>query len=149
MNLISCMKKNVISIAPDTSIRDAADTFIRHHIGTLPVVESNGKLVGILLIRDLVSLVLPDFVNMMQDIDFVLDFGAAETRKADNEMLMTPVKEIMQPPIAGEGDSSLLRATALIKKHNLLDLPVVDDEERLIGIASLVDIGTKFLQSWN
>lgn len=149
MDLISCMKKNVIHISPETSLRDAADTFIRYHIGTLPVVDTDGKLVGILLIRDLVSQVLPDFVNMIQNIDFILDFGAAETRKPDQEMLMTPVRNIMHPPVSGKGDCSLLRASALIKKHNLLDLPVVDDEERLIGIASLVDIGTKFLQSWN
>ena len=149
MDLFSCMKRNVIHISPESSMRDAADTFIRYHIGTLPVVDTNGKLVGILSIRDLVSQVFPDFVNMMQDIDFILDFGAAETRKPDNEMLMTPVRSIMHSPVSGKGDCSLLRASALIKKHNLLDLPVVDDEERLIGIASLVDIGTKFLQSWN
>ena len=149
MDLFSCMKKNVIHISPESSLSEAADTFIRHHIGTLPVVDTSGKLVGILLIRDLVSLVLPDFVHMMQDIDFILDFGAAETRKPDNEMLTTRVCKIMTPPISAKCDCSLLRASALIKKHNLLDLPVVDDDERLIGIASLVDIGTRFLQSWN
>lgn len=55
--------------------------FIQHHIGTLPVVEPDGKLVGTLTIRDLFAQVQPDFVNMMQNIDFVLDFGAAETRQ--------------------------------------------------------------------
>ena len=148
MNLTSCMKKNVIFISPETTVQEAADTFIKHHIGTLPVVDPTGKLVGILLIRDLVSQVLPDFVNMMQDIDFVLDFGAAEFRQADDKLLKTPISKIMQPPIAGKGDCSLLRASALFKKHNLLDLPVVDEEERLIGIASLVDIGTRFLKNW-
>ncbi len=148
MDLIHCMKKNVIHISPEATVREAANTFIQHHIGTLPVVDPDGRLVGILSIRDLVSQVLPDFVNMMQDIDFVLDFGAAETRQPESDVLMTPVKKIMSPPYSGRGDCSLLRASALIKKHNLLDLPVVDDEDRLIGIASLVDIGTRFLQSW-
>lgn len=148
MNLRSCMKKNVIYISPEMTIKEAADTIIQHHIGTLPVVNQDQKLVGIVTIRDLVAQALPDFVNMLHDIDFVVDFGAAETRVPDNELLNTPVKKIMQPPIAGRGDCSLLRASALFKKHNLIDLPVVDDEERLIGIASLVDIGTKYLQTW-
>ena len=149
MNLTSCMKKNVIFISPQTTVKEAAETFVRHHIGTLPVVDPDGKLVGILLIRDLVSQVLPDFVNMMQDIDFVLDFGAAETNHPDEALLQTPVREIMQPPVSGRDDCSLLRASALFKKHNLPDLPVVDEHDHLIGIASLVDIGTRFLQSWN
>jgi len=70
-------EKNVISISPQTTIKSAAEAFMKHHIGTLPVVNADGTLAGILQIRDLLSLVMPDFVNMMQDIDFVLDFGAA------------------------------------------------------------------------
>lgn len=149
MKLLSCMKKKVIFISPETSVKEAAEKFTEHHIGTLPVVDADGKLVGIVLIKDIVSQVLPDFVNIIHDIDFVPDFGAAETRRPDETLLMTPVSAIMQPPVSGKGYSSLLRAAALIKKHNLLDLPVVDDNNRLIGIASLVDIGTRFLHSWN
>jgi len=149
MNLLSCMKKKVIFISPETTVKEAAEKFTLHHIGTLPVVDADGKLVGLLLIKDLVSQVLPDFVNIIQDIDFVLDFGAAETRQPDETLLHTPVSAIMQAPVSGKGHSSLLRAAALIKKHNLLDLPVVDDSDRLIGIASLVDIGTRFLHTWN
>jgi CBS domain-containing protein len=148
MIISNCMKRIVHSISPATTIRQAAETFVSYHIGTLPVVDADGKLVGILQIRDLVSLVMPDFVNLMQDFDFVIDFGAAEFRKPDHELLVTPISAVMQPPISVEGDSGLLRASALFKKHHLSDLPVVDENERLIGIASLVDIGTAFLARW-
>lgn len=149
MNILNSMKKNVYSITPDTTVQQAAETFVRHHIGTLPVVDETKKVVGILQIRDLVSLVLPDFVDLMKDIDFVNDFGAAEERQPGVDLLQQPVSEIMQPPVFAESDCSLLRASALFKKHNLPDLPVVDEEERLIGIVSLVDIGTSFLKSWD
>lgn len=149
MILLNCMKKQVYSIHPETTIKEAAETFIRYHIGTLPVVDAQKKLVGILQIRKMVSLALPDFVNMMQNIDFVLDYGAAEALQPEPELLAKPVSGIMEPPVFAEHDCSLLRAAALIKKHNLVDLPVVDEEERLVGIASLVDIGTSFLTRWN
>ncbi len=148
MNILNSMKKTVYSITPDTTVQQAAETFVKHHIGTLPVVDEQKKLVGILLIRDLFTLMLPDFVNMMQNIDFVVDFGAAEARHPDALLLQKPVSEVMQPPVFTESDCSLLRASALFKKHNLPDLPVVDEEGRLIGIASLVDIGTSFLRGW-
>lgn len=149
MNILKCMKRQVFSINPTTTIKEAAETFVRHHIGTLPVVDEQKKLVGILQIRDLVSLALPDFVNMLQNIDFVVDFGAAEARQPDSATMAKPVSELMKPPVFAEHDCSLLRASAVIKKHDLMDLPVVDEEGRLIGIASLVDIGTSFLASWN
>lgn len=148
MIISNCMKRTVHSISPETTIRQAAETFVKFHIGTLPVVDEKGILQGILQIRDLVSLVLPDFVNLVQDFDFVIDFGAAEYRKPDEELLVTPVSAVMQPPISVEGDCGLLRASALFKKHNLSDLPVVGENGRLIGIASLVDIGTAFLGHW-
>lgn len=148
MNISKCMKKNVHHIPPETSIRQAAEFFVKYHIGTLPVVDEDNKLLGILQIRDLVSLVMPDFVHMMENIDFLLDFGAAEVRLPDDDLLEKPVSQVMQPPVFVAGDSGLLRASALFKKHELADLPVVDNDGRLIGIASLVDIGTSFLKSW-
>lgn len=148
MNAINCMKKQVFSIHPQATIEEAAEMFIRHHIGTLPVVDEHNKLLGILQISDLVALSLPDFVNMMQNIDFVVDFGAAETRQPDPQMLKDPVSKLMQPAVFATHDCSLLRASALIKKHHLQDLPVVDEDDRLIGIASLVDIGISFLRKW-
>ena len=144
----NCMKIQVISIRPETTIDEAAATFVRHHIGTLPVVDVQRKLVGILQIRDLVSLGMPDFVNILKNIDFVVDFGAAESRKPDEALLSKPVSDLMEPPVFAEHDCSLLRAAVLIKKHNLQDLPVVDVENHLVGIASLVDIGTSFLTRW-
>ncbi len=42
------MTRNVISVKPDTSIADAANTMLQHHISGLPVVSETGKLVGII-----------------------------------------------------------------------------------------------------
>ena len=42
----------------------------------------------------------------------------------------------------------LSRAFALLHHHNLTDLPVVDVENCLVGIASRVDVGTAMLKNW-
>jgi CBS-domain-containing membrane protein len=33
-------------------------------------------------------------------------------------------------------------------QHNLHDMPVISNEQKLIGVASRVDIGTAILSSW-
>jgi CBS-domain-containing membrane protein len=36
-----------------------------------------------------------------------------------------------------------------MRQHDLRDLPVVDEEGHLVGLASWVDVGVAFLESWS
>ena len=54
----------------------------------------------------------------------------------------------MQPRLTVEENCGMLRAYALMVKHNLHDLPVVDTDGALVGIASRVDIGAAILSNW-
>ncbi len=78
MTVASCMKREVISIPPTTTIRESARIFVERHIGLLPVVDEEGKPIGVIGLRDLLTLELPDFVRFIADVDFVHDFGAVE-----------------------------------------------------------------------
>ncbi len=149
MRVKDCMKQNVYTIIPLTSIGEAARIFAEKHIGSLPVVDRQGKLVGLLQLRDLLELVLPDFLKLLDDFDFVPDFGAVETRLPSAEVLARPVSKIMQEPVSVEAGSGLLRAFSLLHKHQIHDLPVVDENNVLVGIASRVDVGAAFLSNWN
>ena len=55
----------------------------------------------------------------------------------------------MEPAITVEEDAGLLRAYALMLKHNLQDILVVSKDGKLTGLASRVDIGIAVLASWH
>jgi CBS domain-containing protein len=148
MNIGKHMKRNVVSISETASIREAASTFVKHHIGLLPVVDKDTKLVGAVGLRDLLSLELPDFVSFVADVDFVHDFGAVETTRPSAEVLDRPVTTLMIPAISVPEDSGLLRTYALMVQHNLHDMPVVSSDGKLVGVASRVDIGAAILSAW-
>jgi len=143
-----CMKRKVYSIHSTATIRQAAALVVERHIGLLPVVDDLGKLAGAVKLGDLLSLELPDFFKLLPDLDFVHDFGAVETTRPSAEELNRPITMLMQPAIFVEESSGLLRAYALMKKHNLHDLLVVSEDGALVGIASRVDIGVAILSSW-
>jgi CBS domain-containing protein len=149
MNISKCMKRNVISIPVDATVREAAAIFVKKHIGLLPVVDKNNKPVGVIGMRDLLKLELPDFVNFVEDVDFVHDFGAVEVTHPPASTLNKSVKTLMRPVIAVEEDSGLLRAYALMLQQNLHDIPVISKDGSLIGIASRVDVGVTILSSWS
>ena len=87
MKIDTCMKKNVVSIPMDTTIGEAAAIMVRKHVGILPVVDEQGKPVGVVRLADLLSLEMPDFIHLVEDFDFVHDFGAVETTRPERELL--------------------------------------------------------------
>lgn len=149
MDISSCMKRNVVSIPDTSTIRETAEFFVKKHVGLLPVVDRDNKLIGVVGMRDLLSLELPDFVNFVVDLDFVHDFGAAETTRPGTETLDGSIKTVMKPPFTVHEDCGLLRAYALMLKHSLHDMPVVSKSGKLVGIASRVDIGAAIFSTWS
>jgi len=149
MEIGKYMKSNVVSIPETSTIREAASVFVKHHIGLLPIVDQNKKLIGVVGLRDLLSLELPDFVNFIADLDFVHNFGAVETTRPSKEVLDRPVRMLMSPVISVQEDTGLLRTYALMLQHQLHDMPVISKDGTLVGVASRVDIGTAILSAWS
>ena len=148
MNIEKFMKKNVISIPIETTIGEAAAVFIKNRVSLLPVVDPQGKPVGVVRLSYLVSLEMPDFINLVEDFDFVHDFGAIESVLPSSELLARPVTTIMHPIKTVEEDCGLMRVYAIMLKEDIFDLPVTNDQGELVGIVSRVDIGTGILTTW-
>ena len=146
----ACMKRQVVAVSPATTAQEAARIVVSHHVGTLPVVDELGVLVGVVRLEDLLQVFMPDFVALMDNIDFVHDFGALETLRPQDvlEAAQLTMRDLMQPPVAVERTCGLLRAFATMTKHEIRDLPVVNAAGALVGIASRVDIAAAFLASW-
>ncbi len=148
MEVSMCMKKEIVTVPVTATVADAASKFFAHHIGVLPIVDESGNLVGILQLRDLLHLIMPTFVDLIEDFDYVGDFGAMEDSEPAQEELNKSIAEVMEEPICVRDDSGLVRAFAFIHKNELLDLPVVNRDGQLVGLASRVDIGRALLPTW-
>ena len=148
MNISDCMKRNVVSIRETATIREAAGIIVGKHIGLLPIVDENNRLSGVVGLRDLLNLELPDFVRFVEDLDFVHDFGAVENSRPSATILNKSIETLMRDAITVDEDCGLLRAYALMLQQNLHDMPVLSKDGKLIGIASRVDIGTSILSTW-
>jgi CBS domain-containing protein len=87
--------------------------------------------------------------TLVSDIDFVKDFGnlGMITPESLERAEKLTVVDIMVEPVAEEDTCSLIRALSTMHKHNIRDLPVLQ-EGKLVGIASRVDIGRAFLTGW-
>jgi CBS domain-containing protein len=148
MNIEGYMKKQVVSISATATIADAAAIFAKKHVGTLPVVDTLGKPIGVIRLFNLIALELPDFFHLVDDFDFVHDFGAIESTIPEKEVLSRPVTSIMQPIESVSKDCGLMRVFAIMLKDEIFDLPVTNRAGELVGIVSRVDIGVGILSDW-
>jgi len=143
------MKRNVVSIGPNASLIEAAQLLTEKKVGTLPVVDKRGQLVGIITMRKLVKFFLPDFLNVLENVSFVRDFGAIDMPSPVDIKKAAKIKvsEAMRETVSVEEDDSLMRTMALMATNDVNDIPGVKSGH-LVGIVSRVDIGRAFLQTW-
>jgi CBS domain-containing protein len=53
MNVAALMSTNIVSVLPSTTLADAVRIMIANHVSGLPVLESDGQLVGMITEGDL------------------------------------------------------------------------------------------------
>ena len=110
----SGMIMNPITLGPDRPVREATQLMARFRISGVPIVDSAGKLVGIITNRDL-------------QFERSLDRPIREAMTRDH-LVTAPV---------GTG---LDEAEAILAKHRIEKLPVVDKDGVLRGLITIKDI---------
>lgn len=110
----SGMIKDPITLTADATAGDALSIMREHKIGGIPVIDSDGKLVGIVTNRD-------------------LRFEKTMSRPITE--LMTSDKLI----VTSEG-SDLSEAEQILREYRIEKLPVVDKEGLLVGLITYRDI---------
>ena len=78
------MKKNVYSIHQNATVKEAAAMMLEKRVGTLPVLDEKGMLIGITTMQNIVECFLPDFVSLLASVDFIKDYGALRRNQGGN-----------------------------------------------------------------
>ncbi|MDQ1683078.1 MAG: dehydrogenase [Frankiaceae bacterium] len=112
----SGMVSDPVTIAPDATIADLDELCGNYRVSGLPVVAPDRTLLGIITNRDL--LFLP----------------AAEFATRTVRELMTPMPLVTAPVGISKAD-----AAALLAKHKIEKLPLVDEHGRLAGLITVKD----------
>lgn len=148
MIISDCMRTPVYTIGQDGILQDAMQAMADNMVGTMPVVDEENHLIGIILIDDILSLFMPHFVEMLRSADFIHDYSFLKVGRKKPHLGQKPVTEIMQKPYSIQHDSGLMEAMVLMHKHHVEELPVLDDEKRVIAIVSRGRVGSLFLGDW-
>ncbi len=143
-----CMRTQVYTVRAGATLGEAMRIMGSHMVGTIPVVDADHHLVGMVVMDDLLTQFMPRFVQLLRTTDFVHDYGKFELGAHAAELVDKPVEEIMRPPYSLREDSGLMEAMVFMHNHQASDVPVVDADKRIVGIVSRVRVGSLFLVGW-
>ncbi len=148
MQVKNFMRTNVHTIYQTASLRQAMEVFSEHLVGILPVLDAENKLTGVLMIEDTLKRFMPKFVEMLQEADFIHDYGLLEHGLRSVNVDEITVAELMQRRFYVNENDGLMAPIVMMYKKKVYDVPVVDDEKHVVGIVSHARTGSIFLKEW-
>ena len=134
MNVQDYMASPVITIPSDTGVQEALVLMKEHKFRRLPILNSRGKLVGIVTERDLLHVAASPATSLsIWELNYLL-------AKMKVDEVMTKNVVVIRPT------SSADEAARLLLKHKIGGIPVVDEKNNVIGVITESDIFRAFIE---
>jgi CBS domain-containing protein len=138
------MEPDPATVRPDTPVEDVVRTLRRHELPGLPVIDAEGRCVGMVTEADLVlpddegDLHIPHYINLFGGTIFLEPLSRFEDRlrkafASKAEDMMTSDPDTVSP------DTTVQEAARIIHESGHNRLPVVEDG-RLVGVVTRLDV---------
>ncbi|HLO84467.1 MAG TPA: CBS domain-containing protein [Nostocaceae cyanobacterium] len=137
------MTPNPIVVSPETPLKEAIQILAEKRISGLPVIDAQGKLVGIISETDLMwqeTGVTPPAYIMFLDSVIYLKNPAAYERDLHKALGQTVGEVMSKNPISISPDKLLKEAAQVMHDRHINRLPVLDSAGQVIGILTRGDI---------
>jgi len=136
------MTTDVITLTPETDIGRAAQLLLEKGINGAPVLDAEGRVVGILCQSDLVAqqkrLPMPTVFTLLDS--YVSLSSSKQIEKEVRKIAALTVAEAMTPnPVTVQSDTTLETIAGLMVDSGFHTLPVVD-QGTLVGIIGKEDV---------
>lgn len=131
IHLADIMTREVVSVSPDTSLEQVWNLLRERHIRGVPVVDGERRIVGMLTIAD-----------FLRTEDWRLCGSLARRVKGlFSRRCGQEARRIMTVPVAlGQEGMHMTEAFWIFAEKGINHLPVVDDQERLVGMVTRLDL---------
>ncbi|HLV78638.1 MAG TPA: CBS domain-containing protein [Chthonomonadaceae bacterium] len=135
MRVLELMKTHVVKTTPDSTLAEAVDLMDLYQAGTLPVVDPQGRLCGMISEGDVMralrlqGLSMTDAEKLQQRIP--LAAGAAMDRVGEH---------MSQPALSVSEEADIREAASLLLSQGLKRLPVTREDGQVVGVLTRLDV---------
>lgn len=143
MRVGKVMSRKVVTVSPETTFKEIGDIIFgkhfKHKFSSVPVVDKNRKLLGIVSEKDLLTRLYPDERDIIEDFFGATNFYQMEEKIHDIEG-MTAQKLMSKNPVVTSPEIPILKAGSIMLLKRVRRLPVIDKKRKLVGVISQGDI---------
>jgi CBS domain-containing protein len=139
------MDSSPATVHPDTPVEEVVALLRQHEVPGVPVVDADGRCVGIVSEADLVlpddqgDLHIPHYINLFGGTVFLEPLGRFEQRLR-KAFASTAADMMTRDPDSVPPDTTVKEAARLIHESGHNRLPVVDEDGRLVGVVTRLDV---------
>jgi CBS domain-containing protein len=144
MRVQDVMTQDVRTIAPESSLKDAARQLVEHEISGMPVCDAEGRLLGVISEGDILYKERGRRDARGWPLARFVDGGSAAERKSAARI----VRDAMSSPaVTITATSQAAAAARAMVEHGVNRLPVLDWDGNLVGIVTRADLVRAFVRS--
>ena len=139
MKVKEIMTKNVTSISPEICGQEALDLLQKMQISGLPVIDDKNKLVGMFTEKDILSYILPSYIENVGR--FVYQEEPKTIKKKIGDLGKIKVAQLMRREVVtATEDASLCELARIMLTQKARRLPVLDKAGKVVGIVARYDV---------
>lgn len=139
MKVKEIMTKDVVSVKPDDNAQEALAILFKMQISGLPVIDTQGKLLGMFTEKDILSYTLPSYIERVGR--FIYEENPKSTKKKFMELNKVKVSQLMRREVVTTTeDTTLCEVARIMLTQKARRLPVLDKSRRVVGIVARCDV---------
>ncbi|MDQ0834276.1 CBS domain-containing protein [Streptomyces achromogenes] len=143
----SVMTTDVVRAEYGTPFKEVARLLAAHRISGLPVVDEDDKVIGVISETDLIARQAATSEQYEPRRRFTFPgLTRVARRQAAKANARTAGRLMTEPPITAHADDTIVEAARTMAQHQVERLPVLDEEDRLVGIVTRRDLLQVFLR---
>lgn len=133
------MNPKAITLNKDSTFRDAVELMLKKHTNGIVIIDNENKVAGILSSWDLIQYLVPDYLEEDKHLASFETGDTFSTRidELENDSIMNFASKKVHTI---KKTHSIMEAAALLSEFHIRQLPVVDDENKLIGYLNRTDV---------
>ena len=135
------MIKDVISVSPEKTMKEVMQTFVDKKIGGLPIVDQEGRLKGIITDGDILRAIKPIDRHIQDYFNLITYIQEQNMESRLSELADLPILKIAKTRgiVTVSPNDDMKQVVVILAKHHFKKLPVIDGENRVVGVISRGD----------
>lgn len=139
MKVRDFLRRDLTSVDRDTPLGQVIRLLEQSGHASLPVVDEEGRVIGVVSERDIIRALLPGYMDLLRSASFLPSLN--QMAKKLKEIAHLPVEQFMtREVVACKPEDTDLHVADLMLRKGLKQIPVVDEAGRLVGVVRRIDL---------